>query len=141
MVSVRVTQQFPLSADAMWLMIGQFGDTGRWSGRPPEACVHAGEGIGSLRTLTIADGRVIVDRLIAEGPLSYTYEIVSSPLPVASYRATMAVAPLGPDSCEFTWSGEVEPAGIPNEQAVALFEGVYRQGIGLMQRQIAQMAK
>ncbi len=128
-----------MSADALWAMIGDFGDTGKWSGRPPEACVHEGEGIGALRTLTVEDGRVIVDRLDAQGPYFYTYSIVTSPLPVKSYRATMSVAAVDEGACDFTWAGEIEPDGISDEQTVAFFEGVYRHGIGLMERQIAKM--
>jgi hypothetical protein len=123
---------FPLAADDLWAVIGDFGDTGRWSGRPPEACVADGAGVGALRTLTVQDGRVIVDRLEAAGPFFYSYSIVSSPLPVSAYRATMAVAPLTEQSCTFTWSGEFQPAGISDAQAVAFFESVYHSGIAMM---------
>jgi hypothetical protein len=132
-----VTHVFPIAANILWKMIGDFGDTGKWSGRPPEACVQQGSGIGALRTLTLADGRVIVDRLEAQGEYYYSYSIVTSPLPVQSYRATMSVAPLTDKSCVFTWSGTIEPAGLTDEQAVAFFEDIYRMGIGLMNQGIA----
>lgn len=138
MVQVVARQSFPVPAGVLWDMIGAFGDTGRWTGRPPEACRHEGSGIGSLRTLTLADGREIVDRLVAEGAMSYSYEIVSSPLPVAAYRATMAVAPAGEGECLFTWSGDITPAGISDEAAASLFEGVYAQGIGMIEAQLAR---
>jgi Polyketide cyclase / dehydrase and lipid transport len=137
MASARIAKRFDVSAEQLWALIGDFGDTGKWSNRPPEACLREGHGIGALRTLTIADGRVIVDRLVDEGPLHYSYEIVTSPLPVASYRATMAVRPLGAQACEFTWSGEFEPAGISDAQAIALFDGVYRDGLVMIERQLA----
>ena len=132
-----VTQIFPIPADVLWGMIGDFGDTGKWSGRPPEACIRDGDGIGALRTLTLADGRVIVDRLEAQGEYYYSYSIVTSPLPVRSYRATMTVAPLTDYSSVFTWSGNIEPEGLTDEQAVAFFEDIYRMGIGLINRSIA----
>lgn len=132
MPTATVTHIFPLPAADFWAVIGDFGDTGRWSGRPPEACVADGTGVGALRTLTVADGRVIVDRLEAQGEYYYSYSIVTSPLPVASYRATMSVAPLTGDSCTFTWSGAFEPRGIGDAEATAFFESVYRSGIAMM---------
>jgi Polyketide cyclase / dehydrase and lipid transport len=132
-----VTHIFPVPVQALWDLIGDFGDTGKWSGRPPEACIRDGEGVGALRTLTLADGRVIVDRLEAQGEYYYSYSIVTSPLPVRSYRATMSVAPLTEDSSILTWSGNIEPEGLSDNQAVALFEDIYRMGIGLINRSIA----
>jgi Polyketide cyclase / dehydrase and lipid transport len=137
MAIATITQHFAIPVARLWEMIGDFGDTGKWSGRPPEACIREGDGIGALRTLTLADGRVIVDRLEAQGEYYYSYSIVTSPLPVRSYRATMAVAPLTENSCVLTWSGNVEPEGLKDEQAIAFFEDIYRMGIGLIQRSIA----
>jgi hypothetical protein len=99
--------------------------------------VRDGHGVGALRTLTLADGRIIVDRLEAQGEYYYSYSIVTSPLPVRAYRATMSVAPLTDDSCVFTWSGNIEPEGLTDEQAIAFFEDIYRMGIGLINRSIA----
>jgi hypothetical protein len=138
MVTATITHIFPFAATQLWDTIGDFGDTGKWSGRPPEACVADGEGVGALRTLTIADGRVIVDRLEAKGERYYSYSIAMdagpAPLPVSSYRATMSVAPLTDDSCTFCWSGLIEPKGISDAEAVTLFEGIYRSGIAMMMK-------
>jgi hypothetical protein len=133
MPTATITHIFPLPAADLWAVIGDFGDTGKWSGRPAEACVAEGAGVGALRTLTVADGRVIVDRLEAQGALYYSYSIAMAPgtipLPVKSYRATLSVAPLDEASCTFTWSGLFEPQGIGD---AAFFEGVYRSGIAMM---------
>ncbi len=140
MAFATVTDIFLIPAQALWDMIGDFGDTGKWSGRPPEACVRAGNGIGALRTLTLADGRVIVDRLEAQGEYYYSYSIVTSPLPVRAYRATMAVAPLTDSDSVLTWSGSIEPDGMTDEQAIAFFEDIYRMGIALINRSITAKA-
>jgi Polyketide cyclase / dehydrase and lipid transport len=139
MTAAEVKHIFALSADQLWNLIGDFGDTGKWSGRPPEACVQSGDGIGALRTLTVADGRQIVDRLDAVGERFYSYSVVTSPLPISSYRATMAVQPLDSQSSEFTWSGEFEPVGLSDAQAIAFFENVYRSGIAMMEKTILAM--
>jgi Polyketide cyclase / dehydrase and lipid transport len=139
MATAEIKHVFPVAADQLWDLIGDFGNTGKWSGRPPEACVQNGEGIGALRTLTVEDGRQIVDRLDAVGEKFYSYSVVTSPLPVTSYKATMAVKPLHSTSSEFTWSGEFEPIGISDVQATAFFENVYRSGIAMMERTVSAM--
>ena len=141
MPTARIEHDFPLSADALWALLGDFGNTSRWSGRPPEACIQQGEGIGSLRTLTLDDGREIVDRLEAVGERSYSYSIVRSPLPVHRYNATMAVTPTGPVTSRLTWSGEFDPSGMSDADAVVFWENIYRMGIGLMEATIARQRK
>jgi Polyketide cyclase / dehydrase and lipid transport len=137
MAKTHIQHMFNCPASELWALIGDFGDTGKWSGRPPEACVQTGEGIGALRTLTLADGRQIIDRPDAMGPMSYIYSIVEAPLPVASYTATMAVHPLDDESCEFRWSGTFEPKGISDEQAIAFFDDVYRSGLAMIEKSLA----
>lgn len=138
---VTAEHVFNLPVDDLWALIGDFGDTGKWSGRPPEGCVQEGEGIGAIRTLTLADGRKIVDRLEAQTQRSYSYSIVTSPLPYKSYRATMAVTPIDAASTRFIWTGEFEPLGMSDAEAIEFTKGVYAMGIGLMQKTLAARAK
>ncbi|MEQ1819186.1 MAG: SRPBCC family protein [Terricaulis sp.] len=107
-------------------------------GRPGSACVQDGEGIGALRTLTLEDGRQIVDRLEAQGPYFYSYSIVSSPLPVSAYKATMAATPIDATSSQLTWSGEFAPIGMSEREAIRFWESIYRMGVGLMENTIAR---
>ena len=136
----QLKHRFAISVEELWAMIGDFGDVGRWSGRPPHACTHTGEGIGSLRTLTLEDGRQIVDRLDAEGSDFYTYSIVSSPFPIKSYSATMSVTSVDKRASELIWRGTIEPDGMTDEEVAALLEDIYRHGVGLMEKQIALAA-
>lgn len=137
MPTVRAEHVFNLSAHDLWDLIGDFGDTGKWSGRPPEACVREGEGIGSLRTLTLDDGRKIVDRLEAQTTNSYSYSIVSAPLPYKTYRATMTVTPIDASSSKFTWTGVFEPDGM-TAQGIEFTKRIYEMGIGMMKNTIAK---
>ncbi len=140
MPSARLVHLFNLPASDLWALIGDFGDTGRWSGRPADACVQEGEGVGARRTLTLEDGRQIVDRLEAQGEFFYSYSIVRSPLPVSAYRATMAVSPMDASSSQLTWSGEFEPIGMSDAEAIKFWENIYRMGVGLMEKTIARRA-
>lgn len=136
MLKVEAEHIFALPIDALWAILGDFGRTGKWSGRPPEACVQEGEGIGALRSLYLDDGRVIVDRLEAQSDYSYSYSIVTSPLPYKSYRATMAVEPVDVGHTRLRWTGEFEPLGIGDDEAITFTRNVYAMGIGLMRRTI-----
>lgn len=138
MPTVTADHIFELNVDDLWARLGDFGDTGKWSGRPPEACVQEGEGIGSLRTLIIQDGRVIVDRLEAQSNYSYTYSVVTGPLPYQSYKATMAVEPVTNSSARFTWTGEFAPKGMTDEECIAFTENVYAMGIEMMKATISK---
>lgn len=132
MTATSVSKSYPVSADALWSLIGDFGNVQKWTGRGPESCISEGEGIGSLRTLNLADGRSIVDRLDAVGQRSYSYSIVTSPLPFNSYNATMAVAPIDAESCTFTWSGVFETIGMDEAQSIAFVQGIYQHGIAMI---------
>ncbi len=134
---VTTEHVFDLPTDQLWALIGDFGDTGKWSGRLPEGCVQEGEGIGALRTLTLADGRKIVDRLEAQTANSYSYSIVTAPLPYEAYRATMAVELIDAASSRFTWTGEFEPEGMSEDEAIAFTKSIYAMGIELMQKTLA----
>lgn len=140
MPSAKLVHVFNMPVDELWDLIGDFGDTGKWSGRPPEACVQEGEGIGALRTLTLEDGRQIVDRLDAQGPYFCSYSIVRAPLPVSAYRATMRVAAIDASSSQLTWHGEFEPIGMSDAEAVSFWQSIYRMGVGLMEKTIARRA-
>ena len=88
--------------------------------------------MGALRTLTMDDGRIIVDRLEEIGERSYSYSIVESPLPFQWYRAKMEVTATTQVTCQLTWSSEFEPKGISDEKAIKYITGIYHWGIGLM---------
>jgi hypothetical protein len=138
MPTATITHIFPLPAADLWAIIGDFGETGKWSGRPAAACVAEGTGIGALRTLTVQDGRVIIDRLEGQGEFYYSYSIAMAadeiPLPVSSYCATMSVAPLDAGHSTFIWSGMFTAKGIGDADAVVFFEDVYRSGIAMMEK-------
>ncbi len=138
MPTVVAEHIFHLPVDDLWAILGDFGDTGRWSGRPKNACVQEGSGIGALRTLTIADGNRIVDRLEAQSDYSYSYSVVSGNLPWTTYFATMAVEPVDGKTSKFTWTGTFEPKGMTPERCIEFTKNVYAAGIALMKANIPE---
>ena len=136
MPTVTAKQTFALSIDDLWDLLGDFGNTSKWSGSPPEACVCNETGIGALRERRFADGRVIVDRLEAETDYSYTYSVVSGPLPYKSYQATMAVQRIDDTHSEFSWTGVFEMKEMTDEEGITFTNNVYAMGIEMMKKTI-----
>lgn len=139
MLTVTKKHTFELPIDELWDILGDFGNTGKWSGRPSEACVHEGKGIGSIRTLTISDGRVVIDKLEAQTDYSYSYSLLSGPLPYSTYRATMAVHAIDNARTEFSWTGEFEMTEMSDDEGVAFTENVYTMGIDMMKATISKL--
>jgi hypothetical protein len=93
------------SADAVWTKIGDFCGIGKW--HPAiEKCVLSAD--GKERTLSLKGGGTVVEKLEKrdDAAHSYTYSIVSGPLPVANYTSTISVAAAGTGST-ITWSGKI----------------------------------
>ena len=132
MAKVVAEQEFELTQEELWSYIGDFGDTGKWSGRPKDACVQQGDGVGSLRTLTVGDGRVIVDRLDSMSAFSYSYSVVTGELPYEKYSATMSAHALAEGRSLFRWEGNFEPLGMSEEDCIEFTRKVYAMGIQMM---------
>ncbi|MFF3934888.1 SRPBCC family protein [Streptomyces phaeofaciens] len=131
MTAARVTLDVPQPADRVWQLIGGFGSLPDWLPYITESV--PGEG-GRLRTLTNAEGGVIVERLEAfdETARGYTYSITKAPFPVTGYRSTLQVVDRGVDGSRVEWSGTFTPDGVTDAEATALFEGIYRDGLAAL---------
>ncbi|WP_462382582.1 SRPBCC family protein [Pseudomonas sp. Marseille-QA0892] len=116
------------NADTLWHRIGGFGALPEWL--PPIARSEASEG-GRIRTLTDVDGNTIVERLLAysDEERSYRYTIVQGPAPVRDYVATLRVAPISASRSRVEWFSEFTPEGIAEDEAAAMFNGLYAKGL------------
>jgi hypothetical protein len=116
-----------LSADAMWAKIGDFCGIAKW--HPAlEKCELSAD--GKTRTLSLKGGGTIVEALtkMDTAGKSYTYSIVSGPLPVANYSSTISVAADGTGSV-VTWLGKYDAKGAPDAEAAKAIQGVYDSGL------------
>ncbi|MEV7324953.1 SRPBCC family protein [Streptomyces sp. NPDC093970] len=129
--AARVTLDARQSADRVWRLVGGFDSLPDWL--PYIAESRPSEG-GRLRTLTNAEGGVIVERLEAfdEAARSYSYSIVRAPFPVTGYRSTLQVVDRGGEGCRVEWSGTFTADGVTDAEAAALFEGIYRDGLAAL---------
>ena len=122
--------------DQVWQAIGDFCSIAEW--HPAIARCAAGEQNGAtLRTLTTVDGAVLVERRVqhSEEGMSYSYQIVESPLPVADYEATLAVMDSAGGAL-ITWSGEFAAAGAADAEARAVIEDLYAAGLAALRERL-----
>lgn len=95
MHDVTAGEDVPLSADAVWAVIGDFSGIRKWA-TLVEAEMTEDTPDGKVRTLTMPGGRTVRERLVESGDHFYTYTL---PRPdMTDYFSTVSVQPVGPDS-------------------------------------------
>ena len=126
----KVSMQTPvgMDADELWRLIGQFNAIPEW--HPAVSSSKLEEG-GRIRRLSLLGGGEIVERLeqIEEGDRLYRYSIISGPLPVANYTATLRVKDDGNGKALVEWSSEFDPAGATESDAMSAVQDVYKVGM------------
>lgn len=135
-LEVRQSVEVAAAPEQVWRAIGDFCSIAEW--HPAVARCAAGEQDGvALRTLTTVDGAVLVERRVqhSEEGMSYSYQIVESPLPVADYEATLAVMDSAGGS-RITWSGDFAAAGASDDQALAVISGIYEAGLAALKERL-----
>lgn len=127
MSKVSLQSTFKISPDQIWKLIGQFNALPDWH---PAVQSSKLEEDGRLRRLHLIGGGEIVERLemIDEKERLYRYSIVSGPLPVANYTATLRVRDDGEGNSLVDWSSEFEPAGAIEADAMKAVQGIYQAG-------------
>ncbi len=138
MTTVTVTETIAGPAAKVWALLSDFG--GVKVGGPIASVTVEGEGVGMVRTLGLGGG-LVVERLDAYDPAAMTfgYSILNddSPLPVQGYAASVRIADLGDGTCRVDWSGNFEPRGVAEADAVDVVEGIYKGGIAGVRKAVA----
>ena len=113
--------------EAAWKKIGDFCGIATWH-PAVEKCVLSDD--GKMRTLSLKGGGTIVETLVSrdDNAHSYTYEIVSSPLPVSDYVSTIKVLPEGSGS-SIVWTGNYKAKGASDADAKDTIDGIYKAGV------------
>ena len=128
MANVSISQELPVPAQTVWSVVGGFNALPDWHPAVAKSETQT-EGGAKVRTLSLAGGGTIVERLeqVDDKERAYTYSILSGPLPVADYTATIRVRESGA-GCTIEWSSEFTPSGAPESEAAAAIRGVYEAG-------------
>ena len=126
-VDSSVTMSSSMSADALWKKVGDFCGIASW--HPAiEKCALSAD--GKQRTLTLKGGGTVVEALENwnDANRSYTYTILSGPLPVANYHSTISVDS-DPKGSALTWKGKYDAKGASDADAKKTMDGVYEAGV------------
>jgi hypothetical protein len=115
------------SVDAVWTKIGDFCGIAQWHPAIASCELSADK---KDRTLTLKGGGTIVEHLVrwSDKMHSYTYKIVSGPLPVANYESTIHVSKSGSGSV-ILWKGHYSAKGASDADAKKAIDGVYDGGL------------
>lgn len=126
-VESSATATSKLPADALWAKIGDFCGIGKWHPAIEQCKISAN---GETRTLSLKGGGTLVEKLVKMDAAhhSYTYSIVSGPLPVAHYRSTISVAAKGAGSV-VKWVGKYDAKGVSDADAKKTIDGIYDSGL------------
>src|SRR5436309_8180564 len=140
MTKVGLSTQLPVTARTVWDVIGGFNTLARWHPGVAKS-EESKEGAATIRRLTLHGGGTIVERLESKDDKerTYTYSVLSGPLPVAGYTARLRVEEnKDGKSCTVEWSSEFEPSGAPESEAVKVIRGIYEAGFDNLRKMFGQ---
>ena len=126
------------SAAEVWDQIADFCAIRNWHPAIVD-CQASEQGGAALRTLTTTDGAELVEKRIqySDEGTSYSYTIITSPLPVTDHVATLAVMD-GRNGAIITWSSEFTAQGSDDAEALAAIEALQQAGLEGLQERFGQ---
>lgn len=141
MAKVHVKDSFDAPADKVWAVVGDFGGVGKWAGDMVKSCECEGEGIGAVRTLALAQGNPLRERLVQfdAADRSFSYAIVgASDLPVDYYVGSVKIRADGANRSTIDWVGTFDAKGAPEAVAQEIVKGIYTGAIAAIKSVVAK---
>jgi Polyketide cyclase / dehydrase and lipid transport len=134
MAEARVQGEIPAAIDDVWKVVSDFAGFLTIAGVD---VATEGEGIGMRRTINLG-GAEVVERLesIDDANYSTSYSILSAPLPLTDYVATIKLSPASDTTTAVDWTSTFEPVG-DEGPAKAIVEQIYNGGIQALQKHFA----
>ena len=138
-VEVAMSQKLKVAADKCWTRVGGWGTIHEWHPAVAKTDVQ-GDGVGSLRTVTLGDGAVLKERLDAHDAagMSYEYTFVEHPLPVDDYHGKISVADNGDGTCTMHWGSNFVAKGATDEEAKGAIEGIFQAGFDALKGEFGE---
>jgi hypothetical protein len=128
-ITAKARTEAPGLPPEIWKVVGGFCAIKDW--HPAVAsCEESTEGEVTFRTLTLKDGGKIKEKLTGKDDLSYSYEIVESPLPVKNYKAKLWLeVDDEPDRSVILWQSDFDANGKSDEEAKKIITGIIKAGV------------
>ena len=132
-VTVEASRIIDAPIDRLWAEVADFNNIAAWHPDVTQSHLEnasagpAGAHAAEIRVLTLRNGTVVRERLVAIDHKGhrYTYSVLDGQLPLKNHISSMAMRPLDAHRTEVTWSASFVPAGAPGD---ALADGV-RSGV------------
>tara|TARA_R110001583_G_scaffold130834_1_gene282513 strand:+ start:7257 stop:7748 length:492 start_codon:yes stop_codon:yes gene_type:complete len=123
------------SPDTTWKMIGDFNHLDVWHPVVVGSVLTHGK-TSDTRLLTLGNGATMNEEQLSrnDAERSYTYAILTSPLPVADYVSTISVTPAADGKSTVTWSSSFDANGASDEEAVNAITGIYDAGMSSLDK-------
>ncbi len=124
---------------ALWAKFGGWCAIAEW--HPAiKACEESKEGDDTFRTLTLADGGKIKEKLLSQSPISYRYAIIESPLPVKNYEAQFSIVPDDDDEDEINiaWAATYDAEGKSDKEARGVIDGIFKDGLASIKKKLGK---
>jgi hypothetical protein len=125
-LETSVTQRSSMPPDALWKKIGDFCGIKSWIPAVQDCVISPN---GKQRTVMLKGGGEVVESLDNwdDAKHSYSYSILSSPLPVEDYHSTISVVPDAGGSM-LVWRGTYKAKGMSDADAKKTMDGIYAAG-------------
>jgi hypothetical protein len=140
-LNVKKRINVPGHPPKVWEVAGEFCSIKDW--HPAIAdCKESEEGGATFRTLTLKDnGGTIKEKLVEKDDvgMSYSYEIVESPLPVKNYQAKFWVEEdeKSPDRTTIFWEADFDANGASDEHTTKVIRDIFMAGLkGIKQKML-----
>ena len=134
--SLNVTRDVVVNEtpEEVWRVIGTYSNMTDW--HPAVTSTQMAGAKTPTRLLILGDGSIVREELIdnVDGE-SYTYKILSGPLPVANYVSTLSIEEVGRNKTRVTWTSTFDPAdNVPKKDAQKAIIGVYEAGLNNLRK-------
>jgi hypothetical protein len=129
-ITVKKRTEAPGLPPEVWAAAGEFCKIKDWYSDIVADCVEEKDGDAVVRTLTLKDGGKIKEKLTGKDDLSYSYEILESPLPVKNYKAKVWVEEDDePDRTVIYWQADFDANGASDDEAKKKITDILSGGV------------
>lgn len=134
MAGISMSTKLSVPASQVWDLVGGWNALADWHPSIEKSELESGD---QVRRLHLAGGGEIVETLTHhdDNARTYSYEINTSPLPVANYKATITVRE-EEDGAQVEWSSNFQPSGASEGDAVATIQGIYQAGFDNLRKML-----
>lgn len=123
---------------AVWAVIGEFCDIGRWHGQARTCALFHDDG-QTVRSLSLRGIGTLVEMQLDrdDDAMTYSYALVQSPWPVKQHYATLTVNP-DRDGTIVVWRAAFRLKSSCDEGAVSRIEELFRSGLADIAHEVAR---